>query len=232
MLSFDEGAEVVSSLPAGGIARSKGIVRVRFPTYARPIAVSRLLYRYKQQPGEGIGEIYYAFSSKRQGWVSFVEKAYIALQEMRAKQQQLANPAVKMVSGYQLLEERLDELTIWRNLMLGPHGSPRVYNVRSGSGRQAMLAKLRNAATFPTTATTPPASPGSRSLNTKSGLWLDHVYAVLSVKTSRDQAGRTAATVALLGDGETGVEEIPIGNFLAEMDHFTQCEIREPSIPA
>lgn len=229
MVSFDESVEVVSLLPGGGSARSKGLVRVHFPSYAQPIPVSRLLYRFKHEPGAGVGDVYYAWSTKRHGWVSFIEKAYIALHETQARQQKA--PASNLRTGYEVLEERLDETTIWRSLLLGPNGSPRVYKIQPRVDRQTMLSKLQNATKFPTTATTPPVSAGDRSLSTKSGLWRDHVYAVLGVKLSRSKTGRAVATVSLLGDGEQGSDELPIDAFLAEMDHVTQCEIRRPSLP-
>lgn len=231
MITMDDKIIVQSSTYDGRKLRTQGLIKIRFLNYPKPISISRLLYRYKTpQPGEKIADIYYGSSKLKQGWVSFIEKAYVILEEGRLKESLKKGNIFQIVRGYAILEKRMNEIALWQDFILGPNRKPNIIKIQGRNNVTAIKNALQQAKIYPTTATTP-IPPSKNIVNTKDGLWADHVYAIIGMKKIKEKSGKVGFSVSLFGDSDIGIEECSLGIFLENFDHITQCKIKRLIIP-
>jgi len=188
LVQIDQGATVLSRW-SRGMLKSVGLVTVTLSSGVQTI--SRLLYRED-------GRVLYARSSRAEGWVSFIEKAYAA-----------------KCGGYDKIAH-LGVVLAMTDLNGGRR--PIRSQLRTAEGGKLLLdpkavedlkRRLAQATRQPTVAVTPPGA----AFNTPSGLLItDHAYAVLNLGA----AGKHT-TVKLLDCGTNVDQDLPFVTFLKEI---------------
>jgi len=200
MLLYTENASVrstVSGAASGTGVVTRGLVRVSFGSPAKVVPVSRLLYR--EQVDKGVGDILYAKADSGQGWVSFIEKAYVLHHAARSKLTEASYANLILI----------DPKTVLQDLM-PTRKPPRVVTVAK-AGKAAIRQLLAEATTVPTIAMTPKAADGR--FNTPHSLIANHAYAVRGLRTETVK-GRASTWVRLASDED----ECRFEHFLADVD--------------